>query len=148
MSEEASEVWDGLYQQLSSERPGMWGAACGRAEAQTIRFALIYALLESKKQIELCHLKAAMALWDYCEASAKRIFGDLLGEKDADTILLALRQNGEEGMTRTEIYHLFSNNKSSMEIASALQRLAVLGKVRQSTKYGSRGGPVEMWMAL
>ena len=123
--------WEAIYAQLSDGKPGLCGAACGRAEAQTIRFALIYALLDGSKQIDLVHFKSAIALWDYCEQSAKYIFGDLFGDRVVDLILLALRQAREDGMTRTEIYKLFGNNQESKKIASALQTLATAGKARQ-----------------
>jgi hypothetical protein len=148
MTPAAATEWEQVYPQLSDGHPGMWGAACGRAEAQTIRFALIYALLDASSTIDLVHLKAAMALWDYCQQSAKHIFGDLFGERVVDTILLALRESGPEGMTRTEINRLFSSNRSSSEIANALQRLAVTGKARQFSKRDGWGRPTEVWVAL
>jgi hypothetical protein len=70
------------------------GAICGRAEAQTVRLALIYAVLDgSDGVIKLPHLKAALALWRYYEASVLYVFGDSLGDPIADTILAALRNN-------------------------------------------------------
>ena len=139
--------WEAIYAQLSDGKPGLCGAACGRAEAQTIRFALIYALLDGSKQIDLVHLKAAIGLWDYCEQSAKHIFGDLFGDRVMDTILLALRQAGETGMTRTEINNLFGRNQTSSAITGALQRLAAHGRARQRTKREGQGRPVEVWWA-
>ena len=44
---EARERYSNVYEQLSAAQPGMFGAATGRAEAHTIRLALIYALLDS-----------------------------------------------------------------------------------------------------
>jgi hypothetical protein len=35
--------------------------------------------------------EAALTLWRYCDASARYIFGDLVGDPVADTILRALR---------------------------------------------------------
>ena len=94
----------------------MLGAACGRSSAQVLRFALIYALLDGTSAIDVAHLRAGLAVWDYCEQSAKHIFGDLLGDKVADTILLALRSAGSAGMSRTEIYYLFNKNQTSAAI--------------------------------
>jgi hypothetical protein len=75
MTDEARDLWHGIYKDLSAGQPGLLGAITGRAEAQVIRLALIYALLDSSNQISLSHLKAAVAVWEYCEASAARIFG-------------------------------------------------------------------------
>ena len=41
---------------------------------------------------------ALATMWKYCEASARYIFGDLLGNTTADAILRALRQVGASGM--------------------------------------------------
>ena len=47
----ARERWIELYEQLSSVRPGLAGAATARAEAHTVRLALIYALLDLSERI-------------------------------------------------------------------------------------------------
>ena len=74
-----------------------------RAEAQTMRLALIYALLDGAGEIDRVHLEAALAVWAFCEASTRFIFGDVTGDTIADAILRALRSAGATGMTRTEI---------------------------------------------
>jgi hypothetical protein len=147
MTEAAEKAWEGVYTELSKGHPGMFGAACGRAEAQTTRLALLYALLDSSRQIDKVHLQAALALWDYCEQSAKHVFGDLFGERMVDTILLALRENGSVGLTREQIYHLFSGNESKSRIVDALQKLALAGKARQFEKKGEVGRPATVWVA-
>ena len=57
-----------------------------------IRIALVYAVLDKSKLIELPHVEAALAVWDYCERSAKHIFGEMLGDHAADTILDGLKR--------------------------------------------------------
>ena len=66
---EARERYSNAYERLSAAQPGMFGAATGRAEAHTIRLALIYALLDSSPVITLPHLEAALALWRYARDS-------------------------------------------------------------------------------
>ena len=66
---------------------------------------------------------AALACWDYAEASARYIFGDSLGDPVADEILRALRER-PEGMTRTELMHHFGRHLSSEQIGRALGVLA------------------------
>jgi len=58
-----------------------------------LRIALIYALLDHQHQIGLAHLNAALEIVRYSNDSVRRIFGDLTGNKIADTILAALRRN-------------------------------------------------------
>jgi hypothetical protein len=148
MTDDAARMWSAVYGDLSRERPGMLGAITARAEAQTIRLALIYALLDAqmgRAEIAHHHLLAALALWEYCEQSCEWLFGDTLGDPVADDILAALRQR-PEGMTRTEIRDLFQRNRSSDQIGSALVLLLKSGRVRMETK-ASGGRPVETWFA-
>ena len=94
--EEAGALWDADYQALTEEKPGAYGAATQRAHAQTLRLSLLYALLDGSGLIRAEHLRAALAVWKYCEASAKRIFGggeeqgQVLGGQSLATVPLPL----------------------------------------------------------
>jgi len=116
-SQKARPMWEAGYHDLSKEQPGLFGSIVARAEAHVVRLALIYALLDSRNEIDPAHLEAALALWRYAEQSARYIFGDTLGDPVADTILTALRQAGPEGMARGDIYRqLFQGNQSGSRI--------------------------------
>ena len=52
MTDEAAKAWAEAYPELSADRPGLLGAVTARAEAQVIRLSLIFALLDSKDQID------------------------------------------------------------------------------------------------
>ena len=146
-TEAAWAIWEGIYPDLSADRPGMLGAILGRAEAQVLRLALIYALLDKSAFIDAPHMLAALACWDYAEASARFIFGDALGDPVADEILRALRER-PEGMTRTELYQHFGRNLNSEQIGRALAVLARGNFVRSEVeKTGERGRPTERWRA-
>ena len=142
-SGDASRAWEDVYPVLSAERAGLLGATVARAAAQVVRLACLYAVLDRSGQIEVDHLRAAVAVWSYCEASAEFIFGDRLGDPDADAILAALRAS-PEGMTRTEIRDLFSRNLSANRIERALATLAThnLATLRHAT---TAGRPAEIW---
>ena len=133
------------YPQLSADHPGLLGAILGRAEAQVLRLALIYALLDRQAFMDACHLRAALACWKYAEASARFIFGDSLGDPVADEILRALRQQ-PAGMTRNELMDHFGRNRTSAEIGRALAVLAA-GNFVLCTKEATKGRPVERWFA-
>jgi hypothetical protein len=128
MTAAARAAWELVYETLSEGQPGLFGAIVGRAEAQTIRLALLYALLDGKDEIGVEHLHAALAVWQYCEASARHVFGGTLGGSLADVILAALQQEDEAGMTRTQIRDLFDRHRKSAEIDAALALLAAIGK--------------------
>ena len=91
--QEARELWYAVYEQLSEGRPGLLGAMIARAEAQVMRLACIYALLDQSPVIGKEHLLAALALWEYAEASAEYIFGARMGDPVADKIADALGAN-------------------------------------------------------
>jgi hypothetical protein len=77
--EEARELWCKVYAELSEGKPGLLGAVTARAEAQVMRLACLYALLDLSNIIRLEHLSAGLALWGYCEQSARYIFGETQG---------------------------------------------------------------------
>ena len=139
----AGELWEEVYEDLSEGEPGLFGAATSRAEAQTVRLAALYATLDRSPTIELAHLKAALALWDYAEASALLIFGNATGDAVADRIVAALKEE-PGGLTRTDLYSLFKRHKSRNRIDLALALLVQLGRVR-SEEVHTGGRPAERW---
>lgn len=146
MTTATRQLWAASYHRLTADHPGLLGAVIARAEAHVVRLAVLFALLDLSDKIDTIHLKAAIAVWDYAEASAKRIFGDTLGDRVADEILRTLRQVGEAGLTRTAMRDLFGRNQSADRIGSALQLLLANGQARMETKKtGGRGAPIETW---
>lgn len=143
--EEAREVWHAVYPDLSEGRPGLLGAMIARAEAQTMRLALLYALLDRSPVIRRVHLEAALALWSYAEQSARFIFADRLGDRVGDAIMTALRA-APDGLTRTEIYNLFGRHKSASSIEMRLATLRARGLARPD-KCGTSGRAAETWKA-
>jgi hypothetical protein len=133
-SDRARQLWASEYERLTENRPGLFGAITARADPQTLRLALIYALLDGSSQIRRRHLRAALAVWNFCDASAKYIFGtDILGNPVADTIMRALRNVGSTGLSRTQIRDLFGRNADAGKITDALTRLLTTGKARRGT---------------
>ena len=147
MNPAASADWEHVYGDLSEGLPGLLGAICGRAEAQVIRLATIYALLDGKAEIAPEHIAAGIAVWEYAEASARHIFGDTLGDPVADDILRVLRTAGAHGKTRNELRELFNRHRTSGEIGSALAMLAGAGKIESRTEKRGAFRPTEIWLA-
>jgi hypothetical protein len=148
MTSTAAKRWKEIYTTLSIEQPGLLGAITARAEAQTLRLALVYALTDGAGEIDVAHLEAALAVWRYSEASAKLIFGDTVGDPLADEILRALRACFITGMTRTELVLMFRHSQHRTgAIGAALNRLLQLGRVRNEQS-ATGGRPVERWFAV
>jgi hypothetical protein len=144
---QARALWAAIYPKLSEGEAGLLGAILARAEAHVLRLSLIYAVLDRAPVIRAEHLQAALALWDFADASARRIFGGRLGITMADTIMAALRLGPQ---TRTKIRDLFKRNKSSAEIEAVLSLLVEGGKAKRSIRppEGGDGRPVEAWEAV
>src|SRR5262249_48299237 len=140
----AADRWREVYSDLSAGHPGLLGAVLGRAEAQTIRLALLYALADCSIEIQSAHLDAALAVWSYCEASCRYIFGDALGDPLADQILAMLRRAGEEGMSRNAIREAFARHRGSDDLGRALGVLEENGLAR-SQQEETGGRPAERW---
>lgn len=111
-----------------------------------MRLACLFALGDMSYVVTPAHLTAALAVWEYCEASARYIFGQRLGDPVADELLRALRQT-PLGMTRTEIRDWFGRNRKSHEIDRGLGLLAKQNLARPVIEQtGTR--PVERWLAI
>jgi len=145
--EKARSLWREIYPGLSEGKLGLLGAIIARAEAQVIRLACVYALLDCSLTIKIEHLKAALAVWDYCEASCRYIFGDKVGDPVADEILISLRGINPEPLTRTEINKMFKGHKKTAEISLALGYLQSLGLAKPKTQ-ATRGRNAEEWVAI
>jgi uncharacterized protein DUF3987 len=143
----AADDWKAVYPQLSKGQPGLLGAVTSRAEAQCVRLALIYALLDGAANIDRPHIRAALAVWEYAEVCAAHIFGASLGDNVADDILRALQNTGREGMSRTAIRDLFGRHQSADRIGAALALLASRGRAKMETRQ-SAGRPTEIWIAM
>jgi hypothetical protein len=146
MTAKAAKLWTQIYKDLSVDKPGLLGAITARAEAQTLRLSLVYCLIDGATEIDESHLNAALALWRYCEASAKKIFGDTVGDPLADEVLGVLRSCLITGMTRTDITVMFKNTHRAGSLHVALMRLQQLGLAR-CEQSATPGRSVERWFA-
>lgn len=143
--EEARTCWHEVYPELSEGRLGMAGAIAARAEAQAMRIAVLYALLDGSVVITKDHLLAGLALWQYCEDSVNYVFGSAHGDPTCDTITEALEESGE--LTRTAIRDLFARHTKKADIDRALRVLSDLG-IAQKDSRPTGGRPTEVWRLM
>ncbi|MBI4642278.1 MAG: DUF3987 domain-containing protein [Deltaproteobacteria bacterium] len=137
----ARTLWAEVYPELSEGKPGMVGALTSRAEAQVLRLSMIFALLDGERLVRPQHLLPALAVWDYCEASVRYIFGQTLGDPVADTVLEALKA-APDGLTRTEVSHLFGRHETAHRIQQAIAELLQHGLITIET-ISTGGRPTE-----
>lgn len=118
----ADKLWCDLYPNLSADRPGLLGDLLARAEAHVLRLSLLAAVLDGRGEIDVEHLKSALAVWDYCEASVRAVFAGRTGSRDADRIAAAIGPGHE--MTRSAIRtSLFGDRIPAARLDEALALL-------------------------
>lgn len=144
--EEARTLWHAVYEALSEGKPGLLGAVTSRAEAIVLRLSVLYAVLAGSPAIQGRHLASALAIWDYCQASAEYIFGQSTGDPLVDRIEALLRQS-PEGLTRTAIYNALGRNIKSDKIDQALQLLQRYHRAT-SDRQCTDGRTAEVWRPL
>jgi hypothetical protein len=122
--------WELLYNEMADDDPGgLLGMIVARPEPQTLRLALIYALLDGAHTIGQDHIDAAWALWTYSRQSATYIWGDAIGDEIADTLLRAIRKAGPGGIDLTSQSALFSRKIPAKRLATARTELEACGLI-------------------
>jgi len=129
-TEAAKKRWAELYGEMAEDDPGgLLGAITARPEAQVLRLAIIFALLDCERAIDVAHLEAAWAVWQYCRDSAAYVFGDAIGDEDADKLWAAIRKAGPDGLDSTAQNAVFSGHLKTKRLTGLRQRLQELGKI-------------------
>ena len=146
LSPGARHAWANAYERLAEPQPGIAGAISARAEAHTIRLALIYALLDQSREIQPQHLNAALALWSYASRSAVWALEASSGDPLARQIYTALTHALPDGLTRTQLRDLTHRNPSTIQLDQALAALAAENKIT-SQRVLTTGRPAELWTA-
>jgi hypothetical protein len=139
----ARDLWQDRYSTLSQLEPGLRGAATSRAEAQVLRLSAIYAALDSTPVVGVSHLEAALAVWDYCYASAALLFGMSTGDPVADRIREAI-EISSDGLSRHQITRLFHGHVDGPRIEAALETLVSVGALAAQAK-PTAGRPSIRW---
>jgi hypothetical protein len=141
----ARELWWHAYQQLSEPEPGIAGQINARAEAHTIRLALLYTLINSAPTIGPDQLHAALALRDYAARSARWALDPTTTDQLAAEIHTALI-HAPDGLTRTQLRDLYHRNQPTTRVDHALAELAAAGKARPQ-RVLTAGRPAQLWTA-
>ncbi|MGB8478669.1 MAG: bifunctional DNA primase/polymerase [Acidobacteriaceae bacterium] len=151
--ESSHSLWLEVYPQLTAEAKGIFGALTGRGEAQVMRLAVNYALLDPWTSyhkdsghtcIRVQHLKAALAYWHYCESSVFHIFRDVSLLTLINSVLEKITNASGAGMTQTAIHNELGNNILASELKRALTLLKDKGFITGSKMF-TGGRPAVLW---
>lgn len=126
-------LWKEVYFELSKEHSGLAGSVINRAEAQTLRLALVYALLDCKGCIDKKHLQSALAMWNYAQESALYIFRSKEKNGYEQKILEALEHGP---LNATALSKVFNGHLPKEQLQPVLEQLEARQKIaveRQKT---------------
>jgi len=122
MGDDAKKLWEPLYSSLAeSTDAGLIGAMTARNEAQMVRLAMLYALLDQTSMISYDHLTAAKAVVNYCHRSVKYLFWSITGNPIADKILTALEHAPK--ISRTAVYNMGGRHWRKHDVDDAISLL-------------------------
>jgi hypothetical protein len=138
--EQAAQAWRAIYRPLTDDRRGLAGNILARSEPQVLRLSMLYALLDGTATIGVDHLKAALAVWEYAEASVCQVFGATTGNPEADALRQALQWAEKGKMAKSEITkEVFHGHIKAHELNTAIRLLVEEGIVTRVFA-PSRGG--------
>lgn len=124
----AGELWDELYTEMGDDEvDGIVGALIARDSAHVLRLAVAYAISDAPSSVITSeHLRAAWAVWQYCRASVRTIFGDSSGDRNYERLLSAIREAPGQKLDGRQQHGVFSRHLSQDEI----ERLRAMGERR------------------
>jgi hypothetical protein len=122
----AKALWVGVHPELLASADTV--PHTDRARPYVIRLALVYALIDGAKAIGECHLRASLAVWDYCRESARTLFGGggqpaLTPEPDPLSLRLLNAITSSPGVKRSALTVAFKNTDKANAIGVALEWL-------------------------
>jgi hypothetical protein len=116
-----------------------------RDTSHILKLALIYAVCDRVDNIRTQHLQAALAVVDFCQVSARWVFGQATGNKLANLILWQLRRS-PAGLTATEVYQdVCHRNTSKTQLEKAFSDLLRNKLVQMVPERSKKGQVVERW---
>lgn len=140
--EAAKAKWISEYGNLSSPVQEDISPIVDRAEPQTLRLALLLALIDGSDVIGLPHLDAALSIWSYCLKSVEYIFGRT-GYDPATEKILSLLHAGPK--TQTEINRHLGGHKSADELRDILSPLQDAGTINSYKLKREKGASTTYW---
>ena len=135
-----------VYERLAGDRMGLFGAVTNRAEAQTMRLAMMYALLDRSNIVEVEHLNAGaggvVLLRGIRPVHFRRRTGRHHRRRGAESI------TGESGRNdQDEPKQVIRSEQSATEINRALTVLVEHGRIRCESE-PTAGRKAERWFAV
>lgn len=137
-------LWDVMYDHLADDDPpGPLGDAIARAEPQVLRLSITYAAADGTAEIDVPHLSAAYAVWQYARATAAEVFPSRPLSDDETKLLRALVEAGDAGLTGDQKRDVFHRHRTAEQIETMLATLHRMG-LAVTSKVPTGGRPMEL----
>ncbi len=138
---------DGAFNALSMiHRQGMVTSSStllARLMEHLWRLTLIYAVMDEATEIQLEHVKAALAFVHYVRATTEMVFGDSDVEPKTAKILSLIIGAGTAGLSKTELSTALSNHIGAKERDRHIEDLLAKGLITVAlTKTPGRSGTI------
>jgi hypothetical protein len=143
---DARHWWCEKYRSLTTGPSGRLGAATQRGAAQVRRIALLFAALDGAHTLDVQHLEAAHACWQYAAESASYVLGESALSQKAQAFETALRAAGTAGLDRMAIRRQVfrTNSVPRREIDAVLCEVRDAGLASVDVEK-TDGRPRELW---
>jgi hypothetical protein len=140
---EAKALWDGVYPALKSSGDGV--PHTDRARPYVVRLSMLYALVDGSAVIRVEHLKAALAVWDYCRESARMLFtGDQPDNPDPLWLEVLNAIDAKPGVLRSKLTEQFKRKANAEQLKEVLSWLLKQGKAHPTVE-NTGGRKAERW---
>jgi len=120
---DARDLWALVYPRLLEGKPDPLGKIVTRGAPHVLRLSLMYAALDLSPRVTVPQLKAALAVWKYCEESAEYIFTESSGDSLVDKILAVITEAGKAGINQTGLRRALSNHVTAQTLKTELSSL-------------------------
>lgn len=124
MLPETREYWCAQYPVVTRDRDGKGGNLLARSEMYARMLAMIFALMDSRSEIEPCDLDAALAWVDYWHRSVTYIFQCEEDEAELDpfTVEVLTLVTSRPGIKLSQVQEHW-NRKRTTQVKASLERL-------------------------
>jgi hypothetical protein len=134
-TERGIKVWDEYYYAMDARAlpGGRIADLVNRWAANTLRLAVTYALLDGEDAMDDTHVRAAIACWQYIEASIRHVFDDEEADKDLQRLMEYVDQAPDVGFrSRNDVYErLFAKHIGKADLDRLLAKLVGTGKYEE-----------------
>lgn len=142
----AKEYWREFYHgPLNAIRTGKYASLTVRAAPMILRMAVIYAILDRSRMLDVPHIEAARAFWDYCDQTVAHLWGDPQLDSELRKVMETLKAI-PAGLTKGELNRkAFAGHARAAKLDELIAQAQGTGLVVRGERKTS-GGSKTLWI--